>query len=35
VAGDTNRRADVLVRDRKAKLTRRVSVGSGSQPSRT
>jgi Tol biopolymer transport system component len=27
VAGDTNRRSDVFVRDRKLKVTRRVSVG--------
>jgi hypothetical protein len=31
VAGDTNRRADVFVRDRTAKLTGRVSVGPGGQ----
>jgi hypothetical protein len=27
VAGDTNRTEDVIVRDRKAQVTRRVSVG--------
>jgi Tol biopolymer transport system component len=31
VAGDTNRRLDVFVRDRTAQLTRRVSVGPGGQ----
>jgi Tol biopolymer transport system component len=31
VAGDTNGKQDVFVRDRKAQLTRRVSVGAGGQ----
>jgi Tol biopolymer transport system component len=35
VAGDTNHRLDVFVRDRKLQVTRRVSVGSGGQQANT